>query len=136
MQQQEKNENENVWHNEEGGVSWKEENDKGKKIFSCLVRLVIESSVSKKNGLTVVFEPQRVTVKQKNVLLGFDRELSTFIKTKESSWQIEESDGKRYLLLELATREPGPESWRSLFRDAPVVVEKEPEDTTTPGAPK
>ena len=126
---------ENAWHPEEGGVLWKEENDPGKKLFSCFVRVPISASVSKKNGLTIVFETKRVLVKQKDAVI-LDRELSTAIKTKESVWQIEEVDKQRYLLLELATREPGPEAWKALFANAPVVVEKEPEDTTPPGQPK
>lgn len=125
----------NVWHNEEGGIAWKEENDPGKKIFSCLVRVPIAASISKKNGLAIVFEPTRVLVKQKDTVL-LDRELSTAIKTKESSWQIDEVDGKRLLILELATREPGPQAWQCLFQNQPIVVEKEPEDLTPPGQPK
>ena len=126
------------WHKEDDGVEWREENIPHKKLFSCLIRVPLAPGITKKTGLTVEFDTLRVKVHVKGQPLAacLEQELSTPIKKDDSTWTIETDDGQRFLMLELATREPGSEAWQKLFKDAEVVVEKEPEDDTPPGQPK
>lgn len=123
------------WHDEADGVKWREENLPNKKLFSCLIRIPLPANVSKKTGLTVAFETTRVLVRVKGAPLApcLEGELSTAIKTEESTWTIESDNDERVLMLEMCTREPGTQAWQRLFKEAAIVVEKhEEEDRSMP----
>jgi hypothetical protein len=100
------------------GMQWRMENDAKGKNSNIVCRLPLPPDVQSKRDLKIVISQTHLLIEFVISKFGsetvVDSELARKVIADESTWTIEEEDGKRYVVLQLAKKIDG-ENWTALF---------------------